>query len=301
MAASADVSVARTYAGGSTVTSTSTVRNVTVGGLMRISSVAATATVAAHGRPGTNPVAYRCTVTGLEVTLPQGDTLPAGLPSSIPSASCNDPRVVALTDAVNTLFTGTLRVEFLPAFSAADHPVGGAAALVQRQSPRGYFSEVAISDLDQAQNTILMNDTSIEQPALVVTVYLDSSQMRNRAVACFAAVAATARYGIFPLENGDTGGPGDVGGGGGLDAGTFATPPSTDEGGGSPPRVPVVDTAPPAPLGTAGWSAVPAAVIDGVRFLWAHPRLIPPLLATWLLFLGPAYLLSRRRTLLRAT
>ncbi len=297
--ASSDVSVAQTGSAGSTATATATVHDISIAGVLHIASLTATATVAAHGRPHTNPATYTCTVTGIEV--PPSVALPPGVPSSIPSASCNDTRVTALTDALNTLFAGTLRIEFPAAPTPEDRPAGGDAAVVQRHSPGGYLSEVAISDDDQAQNAILMNDGSIEQPGLVVTVYLDSSQHRNRVVASFAAVAATARYGIFHLDNGsgDTGGDGDTGAAG-VATGAFPLPSGAPEMG-VPPLVPPVAPRPAPPAATPGWSAIPAAVIDGLRMLLQHPQMIAPLLATWLLFLGPAYLLSRRRALLGAT
>ncbi len=48
---------------------------------------------------------------------------------------------------------------------------------------------------------------------------------------------------------------------------------------------------------TRGIAAIPGAIVDGVRFLLQHPAAIPPLLAVWVLFTGPAYLLARRRNL----
>jgi hypothetical protein len=46
-----------------------------------------------------------------------------------------------------------------------------------------------------------------------------------------------------------------------------------------------------------GFQNIVASIVDGIRFLWQHPGLIPPLLAVWGLLAWPWYVLSRRRAL----
>ncbi len=303
MTATADAAVARTVSDGSTATATSTVKNISIGSFLHIASLTVSASAAAHGRPHTNPTDYSCTVTGVAVTLPTNVSLPPGVPTSIPSANCSDANVTALTDALNRILVGVVHIAFPAAPTIQNGPPGGMAGAVQRQSPGGYLSEVALSDLDQIQNGILTNDTSIEQPGLVVTYYLDNAYSRNHLVASFAGVAASARYGIFLLDNPSSGTPSELGSG--PDAGALGALPGTSGSGSSP--LPVVATG-----GGGGSSQSPGgggfsplrvaqAIVDGFRFLFQHPELIPPVLAVWLLFVGPGYLLSRRRALLVAT
>jgi hypothetical protein len=304
MTATADATVVRNATDGSTATATAIVKNVAIGGFLHIDALKVKATALSHGRPGSNVPSYSCSVTGLTVSLPANVSFPSGVPTSIPEAPCSDSNVQAVTDALNGIFTGNLHIEFPRAPTIGDNPPGGVAGAVQRQSPRGYLSQVALSDLDQIQNTILTNDTSIEQPGLVVTYYLDNAYSRNHLVASFAGVAAAARYGIFQLNNMDTAvsdgptstlpdsgvvspvGPGvATAGGAGSEPGS-ATPGGG--GGGNNHR----DLNP---------LAIARAVVDGFRFLFQHPQLIPSVLAVWLLFVGPGYLLTRRRALLSAT
>jgi hypothetical protein len=301
MTATADVAVRRTAATGSEASSTSTVKDISIGSIMHIGSLTATGTATAHGRPGSNGTSYVCRVHGLTVSLPANISLPDGVKSNIPDASCDSPQVQQLVAALDSIFSGQLNIVFPGAPSAADKPVGGGGGAVQRRSPRGYLSEVALSDIDQVQNAILINDNSIEKPAMVVTSYLDNNYSRNRLVTSFAGVAATARYGIFPL---------DGGGGGGTDGGpTWPAPDSGPLGsplgtiapdGGVPPMASSGPSGPSA-LGGLNPLKVAQAIVDGFRFLMQHPALIPPVLAVWLLFVGPGYLLSRRRALVNAT
>jgi hypothetical protein len=303
MSATVDATATRTAADGSMATATSTVKDINVGTFLHIAKLTAKSVVRAHGRPGSNEPFYDCEISGLTVTLPPALTLPSGVSAIIPQAPCGDGHVTALTDALNTMFTGQLNISFPPASSSPSQAPGGDLGVVQRASPDGYLSEVALSDRDQMQNAILTNDTSLEEPALVVTYYLDNAYSRNHLVASFAGVTAAARYGIFALDNSNGGGST-----GGLDvplpdsgvvAGALGSGPS---GPGDPPTAaaagPSGSTGSPRATGLA---AVPQAVLDGFRFLFQHPEFIPPVLTVWLLFVGPGYLLSRRRALLTAT
>ncbi len=301
MVASSDAVASRSPSDGSMATAVSTVRDVSVGGILHIASITATAAVRAHGRPHSNRAAYSCDIQGLSVSLPNGVALPPGVPDAITHASCSDSSVQAVVTALNRLLSGVVHIEFPPAYTADDHPAGGDSALVQRESSRGYLSQVALSELDQTQNSILVNDTAIEKPALVVTYFLDNPNARDRLVASYAGVAASARYGIFALDDGGSGGSDAVGGGGSapLSGSSPLDVAATEPG--APPLPPATAPTPFASSTRAGWSSVPQAIVDGLRFVLQHPQLIPPLLATWLLFLGPACLLWRRRGLLRAT
>jgi hypothetical protein len=298
MTAIADASAIRTASDGSIATASSTVKDITVGSFLHIQSLTATASVRAHGRPGTNTPQYTCTIHGLMVS---GVKLPNNVPSTIATASCQSAEVQTLMDALNNVFTGQVNLAFPPAPRPSDNPPGGELQVVQRQSAAGYLSEVALSELDQVQNSIITNDTSIEFPALVVTYYLDNAEARNHLVVSFAGVAATARYGIFKLDNSD--GAGGMADGGSLPPATGTLPgdgSSQIAAGTSPAGAAASVAAAQAPRGR-GIGAVAQAIVDGFRLLFQHPELIPPVLAVWLLFVGPGYLLSRRRALIVAT
>jgi hypothetical protein len=298
----ADASVLRTSADGSVANATASVHDISVGSFLHIAKLTSTALVKAHGRPGTNPIQYECAVAGVSVTLPPGLTLPPAVPTSISTASCQDPSLASLVAALNTMFTGTLHIEFPTPYTSSANPPGGPGGVVLRQSPKGYLAQVALSDEEQTQNAILTNDTNIEQPGMVVTYYLDNAYSRNHLVASFAGVAASARYGIFNLDDAT----GDSGSGGFGSVNSDDSSPVTGS-------LPLVDagqapTVPPAPavstppsVRTSGLGAVPQAIIDGFRFLFQHPQFIPPVLAVWILLVSPGYLLSRRRALLMAT
>jgi hypothetical protein len=169
------------------------------------------------------------------------------------------------------------------------------------RSPKGYEGQVEKSELDRIQDSILLSDASVEQPGLVVTLIEDTPQERDRFVAQFGGVAATATYGIFSL--GDTGGfvpstidtvPPPVTGV--LpDAGP---PPSNLEN----PTAPGVSGPDRSKTGAGnGIGRVAQAIADGFRYLFQNPRYIPAIMAVWLLFAAPGYLLARRRSLLVAT
>ncbi len=310
MTATADALVRRNAAEGSVAQATSTVKDISVGNVLHVAALTTAARASAHGLPGTNAVSFTCTVSGLTVTLPAGlsvppsvaQVLPPGVPTTIPQASCWDSRVQQVVAAFDGAFAGALEVSFPAAPTAADGAPGGAAAVVQRRSPGGYLAAVALSDLDQVQNSILVNDSSIEQPGMVVTAYLDNSNARNHLVTSFAGVAVATRYGIFPLD--DSAGPGD--GDQAPETGVVGQALDTlgPAEGGPPPLV--AATGPPGgdgrgPLGGLNPAALARAVADGFRWLWQHPAVIPALLAVWLLFAGPAYVLARRRALLLLT
>jgi hypothetical protein len=299
MTVTADAAVSRTVSDGSVATATATAKDISVGGILHIASLATSATAKAHGRPGTNTPMYSCLIQGLDVS--SAVPLPDNVLRSIPSARCDDPNVQALTAALDSVLTGQLSIQFPIAYTQKQNPPGGADGVVQRQSPRGYLSQVALSELDQTQNAILTNDTDIEQPGMVVTYYLDNSNSRNHLVASFAGVAAAARYGIFNLDDsgGDGGGSLDSGAppGTGVVSGGDVNPPGD---GGITPTTPLPPVQ-PVKSHPQGIGAVAQAIVDGFRLLFQHPGLIPPVLAVWMLFVGPGYLLSRRRALLNAT
>lgn len=302
MSAISDVNVKRDTTDGSMATSTATVKDISVGSFLHIASLTASATATAHGRPGTNGTVYSCQIHGLTVSLPANVSLPDSVKSNIPDASCGSSQVRQLVDALNGIFSGQMNISFPAAPTPADNPPGGSGGVVQRRSPRGYLSEVALSDLDQTQNAILINDPSIEKPAMVVTLYLDNNYSRNRLVTSFAGVAATARYGIFPLDSGG----GDSLGSGSTDSvpdSGVLTNPVDGSGSNENGTPPVAETATPNQPGPGGFNPlkIAQAIVDGFRFLLQHPELIPPVLAVWLLLVSPGYLLARRRALVSAT
>ena len=296
---SASASVSRTSAQGSVASAVSTAHGINIAGLVQIGRLQVTATVSAHGRPGTAHTTYDCEVSGLNLTPIPG--LPA---PSVPQGTMTCAQAQGYVDQlqINSTFTGRLSIEFPTAYdNASTAPLQG-YGVVRQATPRGYLAQVQKSPLNQIQDSILTSAQDVEEPALVITEIVDTTQERNRLVATFGGVATTATYGIFPL-NQDFSGP-DSGGAGGLvgggpDTGVVAPAPGGTEPGNAPAAPPSqrnVAAHPPTGIG-----AVAQAIVDGFRFLAQHPGLIPALVAVWLLFAAPGYLLARRRTLLAAT
>jgi hypothetical protein len=207
--------------------------------------------------------------------------------------------------------------------------------VVQRVSPKGYRAELKASEVRQLQNSVLLSDTSIEQPGLVVTVYADSASERDRFIATFGGVAATATYGIYPLGFGDSGPPPSCTtsdttvtaaqaplpaapvqlAATGIGAADIPTTQATSDcgsssttsgsgangGGGQGGGTPQPEAIPVFPPGFPPGGAVVAQVMTGIEFLWEHPGLIPPLLAIWALLMWPWYVMARRRALVSST
>lgn len=293
--------VIRTNANGTSATATASADGITLGGVLHIGRVLQTATVQAHGRPGTAKVlTYTCTVSGFQLDLP-------GQSVSLPSVSCDDSNLQSAVAQFNHAFTGFMHIDFPLAYKDGDPNAPlGAAGVVQDATPGGYQARVQASEVYRAQNEILLNDSSIEEPAMTVTLIDDTSQRHNRYVADFAAVAASATYGIFALPADGIGG-GDLGS---TDAGAPQAGSLGNAGGGSPELPGVIPPAAPvAAHGGGGGGGGPIAalqrlaqaIVDGMNVLLQHPGLIPPLLAVWALLGSPAYLLSRRRALVMAT
>jgi len=169
---------------------------------------------------------------------------------------------------------------------------------VRYTSPRGYLSSVQASKLHQAENSVLLSDQSIEQPGMVVTLYADSQTERDRLVTQFGGVAATATYGIFALATSCD-----------INCQSTPLPPLTVAGGAgseTSSRTTEIHTitvagGPVTRFLPSGVAEVVASIVDGLRFLWQNPGLIPPLLAVWALLAWPAWVLARRRALLAIT
>jgi hypothetical protein len=327
--ATSSAEVGKSGGPGTSAASEAVVEGIDVAGLLHIGRLTMQATTSAHGRPGTSHASLTCTLSDVTVTLP-GSGAPSATPgptglivplspsmpsvSTIPGTSmdqrttftfsgdtsCWDGTLQADIAQLNQQLEGILSIEFPPAptTSAEAGHYEGDLQVVQEQSPGGYIAQVEASKLRQLQNTVLLNDPSIEQPGMIVTLYQDSPTERDRVIATFGGVAATATYGIFPLgmacntsecapppppvtgppalRSTLAGGPHDGGGGGG------AMPLRPRNTGVLGTLLDIVNT-----------------VVDGLQFLWEHPGLIPPLLAVWALLLWPVYVMARRRPLLQ--
>jgi hypothetical protein len=314
--ASSVATVQRTSKEGSVAIATSIADGIDIAGVLHIGRLEVSATAKAHGRPGTTVATYTCTVTGLTVTLPTGaitvptsSTVPgklqgAGLPVAVPgSADCSDPAVQQDIALVNHAFNGSLILDMPVGYSDASKAPGGADGVVVQASHGGYLAQVQASALRRNQNNILLNDRALEQPGLVVTAVDDTAQRHSRFVATFAAVAASATYGIYLLPPNDDsfdGGPaGDLG----------ANSSTVPETGVSPESSTLQSTAAAVGPGGGGGNGglvgaitrAYQAVVDGIRVLMQHPGLIAPLAAVWVLLGLPFYLVSRRRALLMNT
>jgi hypothetical protein len=282
---------------------TCTVSQVTI----NIPSAVASAVTNSNPAPSATPVPSSVSLpaplpapvpSSTQLTPPAGDTFTVQIPGT---TSCWDPSLAADISELNGRLEGQLRIEFPKAPSLdqllkdkASEPYG---RFVTVASPGGYIAQVGASKLRQLENTTLLSDSSIEQPGLVVTVYADSVDERDRLVATFGGVAATATYGVFPLADCSPycdnvpSSPGSQ---------LADSPPVTTinnitnngggGGGGSAP--PAGGTAPLAEV-----QKIMATIVDGMRFIWQHPELIPPLLAVWALLAWPWFVMARRRAL----
>lgn len=329
-----DATAMRTTAGAGAAAD-AVAEGIDVAGLLHIGRLEMHATARAHGRPGTTASNLTCTVNDVILALPgQGSApappAPSGVPLSatgpapVPSqvtagpvtvafpgtTSCWDPQLQADIQQLNAQLAGTMSIEFPEAPRPRDVRDRAESDLwvVEQATPRGYLAQVQVSELRQLQNAVLLSDPSVEQPGMVVTVFADSAANRDRFVATFGGVAVRASYGIYSLDGG--GGPtvdctatGDCGGkgvaptAGPPQSSSIDTPQvtSSDVGGARHVR----NTPHRSLLGQI--MALPGELVDGFRFLWQHPGLIPPLLAVWAALVMPWYLASRRRTLAIAT
>jgi len=297
--------VKRTSTDGTIAWAKSIVNGINIGNLVEIGRLEVTASASAHGRPKTTDVNYDCEVFGLTLANIPGSPVQSPSPSTSQfknPMTCADAQGYVDQLMLNSTLTGRVSIVFPKAYNDVKHAPLGSYGLVQERTPGGYLAQVQKSQLDQIQDSILTSDQNVEQPGLVVTMVLDTTQERNRLMASFGGVATNATYGIYSLNQdfGSGGGDGSLGGPDGSNGplGLLSTPPGP------------TSLNSPAPLGKTktgpgsnpnGIGAVAQAVVDGFRFLFQHPSLIPALMAVWLLFAAPGYLLARRRTLLLTT
>jgi hypothetical protein len=275
--------------------------------LLHIGRLEVEARAWAHGRPGTNGTEYVCRASKVALTsTSNGQT--SVQPIDDAWTSCADLKK-QLQDTVNQTFSGLLQIDFPDWTSSEDKATDKPSTYddwVRMKSPGGYIAQVEASRVYQASEMITLNARTIEQPGLVVTYLGDTRNRHNRLVVTLGAVAVTATYGIYLLDNGG-------GGGGCADttpvqadcAGPTPSVPQPTMGAGGTGSGGSGDKKPP--IGQMGGGGglgeklrqLVQAVVDGFEFLWQHPALIPPLIAAWLFFSAPLYALSRRRALLR--
>lgn len=255
------VSARRVDGRGVVVDVRSEARNIDLGDLGSIASVSATASVWANGRvrgsgtdavtPGSTEVSLKRSICGVRL-------------GPFEFEGCVEPEVFAAAFRAATRGSGDA-ILFQPQRDLANGSPGGAIAGIQKDQ------------LDQIQDTAFNGDASYEVPGLRLVFYNDSGE-RRRQIYDFAAVAASATYGIYALRQGGIGdfrperppktveiieGPGRV-----IDDGG-TRPPSRPE-----PRV-------------VRYPGVPRSV-----------ALLAPDLRTfagWLLLLAPLWLADRRR------
>jgi hypothetical protein len=281
--AAASATVSRTASQGSIAAADVTVDGIDVAGLLRIARLEVHARVRAYGRPGTNRVEYLCTVSGVRIAQPGGGAL--SLPAE---TACADPQLRDGIDQLNGAMQGVLSIELpqAPTSQQVGDRDDADLLVVQRASPRGYLAEVSASRIRQLQNAVLLSDPSIEQPALVVTVYGDSQSQRDRLVVTFSGVAVRGTYGIFALSRRCP------------ECGSIGELPSV------PPTPSTLGAAftPPSPPPAEPPAQTPRVVAigqrsRGLRFLLHGPGAIASLLAVWALLLWPGVALARRRAL----
>jgi hypothetical protein len=283
--------VERLRDGGVRATTVSMAEGITVGGVLRIGEIKATATSFSNGRP------RRQAMSTHEISISHVSL--DGTP--LCDVGC-DP--VWLEQRLNT--AGGSRA----VFRTARGTDSGRDEGLREGSPRGAQTAVQKSVARQASDRALVGDFTVEVPAFEMTVFNDSPPGtpgstfpgwgRARQIYQFAGVATSATYNIVrlptssdlplldesadgPLEAGDLVGLAFAGQGGGGDGGrsSYATAPTASR-----------DDRP------AGWTAPFVAVARGLRLLLADPRRGVLLLAVWALLGLPGVLARRRRLLI---
>ncbi len=322
--ATADAVSQRDMPNGSEAKADSVVTGIDVPGVLHIGRLEVHGLTRAYGKAGSNAATYSCTVSDVTIDMPGGGSqslpssapaLPVGVPSA-PSApagppppqiripgttSCSDPDLLADVEQLNQQLEGTLQVEFPRPARSTDAGVRDDEVVV-RVSPRGYIAEVAPSTVRVNQDDILLDERTLEEPALVITYIGDTQSRHSRFVTRIGGIAASSRYGLFPLD--DAGG--DDGATLSTDGGSQQPPESGTTGVVGPDGITPALT--PVTPGSPGGGGIPGAlrrlaqaVVEGINVLLQHPGLIPPLLAVWLMLGLPGYMVNRRRVLLAAT
>jgi hypothetical protein len=266
---------------GLVTTATARVDGVRVGAIT-IGSITSRATSFAHGRTGT---------AGTVFDPPQiANVSGPGIPSC--ASQCNVDQVVA---ALNSALAG--RAEFRRVTPEASLAKG---------SPGGYEAGVLKSQKQQASDSSLSGDKSVEIPALELVTYNDNPSVgRARQVYQFAGVRADSHYGIQAIADGTSPSagstcqtcaaqPGSV-----LNMTTGAlTPGRPLPGGGAALLVhlPTLSHENPV-LRTVRQTA--AGVNYSVRLLFASPRQAMLMATVWALLWAP-WMAARRRRALQA-
>jgi hypothetical protein len=275
-----DVSVARATtstkirldkAKGLVTTATARLEGIHIDGIS-IASLTSTATSFAHGRNGT---------AGTVFDKPQiaGVSGP-GVPS------CDACDFDAVVNALNTALAG--RAEFRRVFPEPDLAKG---------SPGGYQAGILKSQKQQASDSSLSADRSVEVPALELVVYNDNpAEGRARQVYQLAGVRADSHYGIELLGAGDCACNG-------APVGTTFRPADGLVGASAAP-LPGGGKALSVRLPSAGEGVVhrfirqTAAGADySVRLIFSNPRDALVTATVWFLLWGPLIAYRRRKAL----
>ena len=250
---------------GTVVDTTAEARNVLIAGVARFGRIASHAVSGAHGRPHTTAAVYTTTFENV----------------SMPGFACTtDCDPVAVVNALNAVLPATVVAE-LPGYELIRTPRGARGA--------------ALRDPWQHQQDVVLNnfqETELEVPALRVTYYGDNA-VRSRLLVEFAATQANANYAIYRLPGID-----DGPGGFGLED-VFSSGPIVE----SPPTV-CLCAAPPAPPGgdsprVVGGGGLFRRLGHGLRVLLTGRRALLLNALLWSLLALPAFLIGRRRYLLR--
>jgi hypothetical protein len=252
-------------------------------GAVTIGSIVHRATSFAHGRTGTAGTVFDPP----EVSYVSGPGVPAC------TTGCN---LDAVVNAMNSALGGRAEVRRI-------QPEPGLA----KGSPGGYEAGVLKSQKQQASDSSLSGDRSVEVPALELVTYNDNPSVgRARQVYQFAGVRADSHYGIQPVAEGDasagTGGscvtcgavPGSV-----VNVGTGAVSAGAalpNAGHALLVRIPHAKAVNPL-VRTVHQTA--AGVNYSVRVLFASPRQAVLMATVWVLMWAP-WIASRRRKALRA-